>query len=162
MKSLFLIRHAKSSWADSTSDRYRKIAARGIADAHRMGTHIANRIPNNAIVYCSTAVRAKETAAIITSYLPSNQQQIIDQEELYTFDAVALANFISTIPNEISALLVFGHNEAITNFVNKFGSVPVDHVPTAGFVQINFDTNSWDDLSKGTTAHIQFPSALPY
>ena len=57
-------------------------------------------------------------------------------------------------------VILFGHNEAITNFVNKFGDVFIDNVPTAGFVSLQFDTNSWGKIKKGETKKIIFPKKL--
>jgi phosphohistidine phosphatase len=45
----------------------------------------------------------------------------------------------------------FGHNAAITNFVNIFGDVSIENVPTSGFVSIEFDTENWIEIKKGKT-----------
>jgi phosphohistidine phosphatase len=160
MKSIYLIRHAKSSWEFATADKSRSISERGIAAAHTMGEYLAKILPNNYQIWCSTAVRARETANIITSYFPDKAPKIVFKEALYTFSEADLTAFIQTIPDEISTLILFGHNEAITNFVNKFGSITVVNVPTAGFVQLDFAIDAWKNLEKGTTTRIQFPSDL--
>ncbi len=51
--------------------------------------------------------------------------------------------------NSIDYLMVFGHNYAITDFVNKYGSIFIDNVPTAGVVSINFDIDNWSEIFKG-------------
>ncbi|MEY2869533.1 MAG: hypothetical protein RIR01_2030, partial [Bacteroidota bacterium] len=58
------------------------------------------------------------------------------------------------------SVILFGHNAAITNFVNKFGDVFIDNVPTSGFVSLQFDTDSWDSISKGKTKKIIMPKDL--
>jgi phosphohistidine phosphatase len=160
MKSIYLIRHAKSSWEFATADKSRIISERGIAAAHSIGKYLAQYLPDSYVIWCSTAVRAKETAAIMTSYFPESAPKIVYHEALYTFSEADLTEFIQSTPADISTLILFGHNEAITNFVNKFGSISVSNVPTAGFVQLDFAKDTWKNLEKGTTTRIQFPTDL--
>jgi len=160
MKSIYLIRHAKSSWEFATADKSRIISERGIAAAHSIGKYLAQFLPDTYVIWCSTAVRAKETAAIITSYFPEPVPKIEYKEVLYTFSEADLTKFIQSAHEDIAAIILFGHNEAITNFVNKFGSVSVANVPTAGVVQLDFAIDSWKNLEKGITSRIQFPNDL--
>jgi len=160
MKSTYLIRHAKSNWEFATSDKNRVISERGIEAAHRMGKFLAQCLPDTYAIFSSTAVRAKETAAIITSYFPESAPKIIYKEALYTFSEADLTQFIQSTQEDISTLILFGHNEAITNFVNKFGSISISNVPTAGFVQLDFAIDNWKTLEKGITTRIQFPTDL--
>jgi len=55
-------------------------------------------------------------------------------------------------------LILFGHNEAITNFVNKFGDLYIENVPTSGVVALQFDSEDWGNISKGKTITTLFPS----
>ena len=64
------------------------------------------------------------------------------------------------IDNDVMNVLIFGHNSAITDFVNKFGDVYIDNVPTSGLVCINFEINNWKDLKKGKTVTTLFPKEL--
>ena len=59
--------------------------------------------------------------------------------------------------NIFENIILFGHNEAITNFVNKFGDTFIDHVPTAGFVALQFDTDDWAKINKGKTKKNTIP-----
>ncbi len=158
MKTLMLIRHAKSSWEVAVADKSRIISARGIENAHTMGAFLAKIVPEFYAIQCSTAVRAKETAQIICAYLPENARAIGYHEDLYTFNALDLERFICRTDNQNDTLILFGHNEAITDFVNKFGSIYIPNVPTAGFVHLEMAIDSWSSLKKGTTVRIQFPN----
>ena len=62
-----------------------------------------------------------------------------------------------SITNSYNNLILFGHNSAITDFVNKFGDIFIDNVPTSGFVSIKFDCDSWETINKGKTDKIIFP-----
>ena len=81
-------------------------------------------------------------------------------ENLYTFDENQLEQTIKSSNNDYENVILFGHNAAITNFVNKFGDILIDNVPTSGFVSINFDCENWKVVSNGTTVKTLFPRDL--
>jgi len=160
MKNLILIRHSKSSWQTPLNDIDRPLSKRGINDAHLISSNIAEFLPKTYIVWCSTSKRTKESAMIYSEHLMFSFENIIFKEELYTFDESKLEKIIKSCPNEYDNLILFGHNEAITNFVNKFGNIFIDNVSTSGFVNIIFDNDSWNDIEKGVTKKVIFPSDL--
>lgn len=160
MKQLLLIRHAKSSWDAPLHDFDRPLTGKGIQDAHLVSTHINLHIPKTFLVWSSAAKRAAETAIIFAQNLSFPIESIIFKDDLYTFDDRKLEQIIKSCPNDCDHLIVFGHNEAITNFVNKFGNVFIDNVSTSGFVKIDFDSNSWNNIEKGITQKVVFPRDL--
>ena len=160
MKNVILIRHAKSSWDTPSSDKKRPLANRGVADAHLVSSHIAKFLPKKSIIWSSTAKRAKDTATIFLQNITYPLESIIYKEELYTFDVSELTKVIKSCNNSYDCVIVFGHNEAITDFVNKFGDVLIDNVCTSGFVSIDFDTDSWINIEKGHTKKVVFPRDL--
>ena len=160
MKQLILVRHAKSSWDAPLRDVDRPLTNKGIQDAHLVSSHISNQIPKSFLVWSSIAKRASETAIIFAQNIAFPIESITFKEELYTFDEKKLEQIIKLCPNDYDNLILFGHNEAITNFVNKFGNIFIDNVSTSGFVNIIFDTNSWNDIEKGVTKKVIFPSDL--
>ena len=160
MKKLFLIRHAKSSWQAPLRDYDRPLMKSGIHDAHLVSTNILNDIPNTYLMWSSAAKRASETAIIFAQNISYPIESIVFKEELYTFDESKLEQIIKSCPNDYDNLILFGHNEAITNFVNKFGNILIDNVTTSGFVSINFETNNWNTIENGKTIKIIFPRDL--
>jgi phosphohistidine phosphatase len=98
-----------------------------------------------------------ETAIIFTQNFSCPIESIIFKKELYTFDLTKLETIIKNCNDQFDNLILFGHNEAITHFVNKFGNVTVDNVSTSGFVSITFETNSWKAISNGKTNKIILP-----
>lgn len=160
MKNLILIRHAKSSWDAPLTDKDRPLSTRGINDAHLMAGNIDDYLPKSFIVWSSTAQRAKNTAQIFAENLSVPQETIIFRDDLYTFEENNLEKVIKTCDNQFDNLILFGHNGAITNFVNIFGNLPIENVPTAGFVSLSFKTDDWKDISKGITEKVLFPSDL--
>ena len=160
MKQLILIRHAKSSWDAPLQDVDRPLSNKGIQDAHLVSSNIVNQIPKSFIVWSSFAKRAAETAMIFSQNISFPFESVVVKEELYTFDDKKLEKIIKSCSNDYDNLILFGHNEAITNFVNKFGSIFINNVSTSGFVNIIFEQNSWENIEKGTTKKVIFPRDL--
>ncbi len=157
MKNLVLIRHAKSSWEMPLKDIDRPLSSRGIHDAHLISSQIEDYLPKTYIVWCSAARRTKETAIIFSENLMIPFENVIVKEDLYTFDDKKLTEIIKKCENRYDNLILFGHNEAITNFVNKFGNLFIENVPTSGVVSLQFDIENWNDLKKGSTLKTVFP-----
>ena len=160
MKNLILIRHAKSSWDAPLKDIDRPLEKRGIKDAHLVATNSISIVPKTFLIYSSPAKRASETAIIFAQTISYPLEDIIFKDQLYTFDENQLEDFIKNLNNINENVIIFGHNEAITNFVNKFGDVLIANVATSGFVALKFDTNNWNTLKKGKTTKIIFPKDL--
>lgn len=160
MKNLILIRHAKSSWNAPLNDKDRPLSKRGIDNAHQISQAIKDFLPKTNLIWSSSARRTKETAIIFAQNLQWPIENIVFKEELYTFDENQLQKVVTSCNDDYENLILFGHNDAITNFVNKFGDAYIDNVPTSGFVSISLPINSWANLKKGTTNKMFFPRDL--
>lgn len=160
MKNLILIRHAKSSWEAPLKDFDRPLMKRGILDAHEVSANISKFLPKTYIIWSSTAARASETALIFAQNISYPIESIVFKDDLYTFDDRQLEKVIKSCDNSFESVILFGHNEAITNFVNKFGDVFIENVPTSGFVSLQFDSENWDTINKGKIHKTIFPKDL--
>jgi phosphohistidine phosphatase len=160
MKQLILVRHAKSSWDAPLRDFDRPLSNKGIHDAHLVSAAINKHIPKSYLVWSSNAKRASETAMIFAQNISFPIESIVFKDEIYTFDERKLEEIIKSCSDVYDNLIVFGHNEAITNFVNKFGDISIDNVSTSGFVKIIFDSISWKNIEKGITKKVIFPRDL--
>jgi phosphohistidine phosphatase len=160
MKNLILIRHAKSSWDAPIDDKQRFLSSRGVQDAHLISQQISSLIPKTNLIWSSVAKRAAETAIIFAQNLNWPLESILFKEELYTFDVSKLEHEIKQCSNDYENVILFGHNEAITDFVNKFVDSFIDNVPTSGFVSISFPDESWSTIKKGNTTNVLFPRDL--
>ncbi len=160
MKKLILVRHAKSSWKENVIDHERPLLDRGINDAKLVSNTFKNLNYKPDVIISSDAFRAKYTARIFKEALnfPENKFQLL--HDLYDFSGELLLNVIKSCSDEINTLMLFGHNHALTSFVNTYGDKHIDNVPTSGLVVINFNTNHWQDLSKGITDYVLFPRDL--
>ncbi|WP_413998275.1 SixA phosphatase family protein [Flavobacterium sp. W1B] len=160
MKNLILIRHAKSNWDTPLKDIDRPLDQRGMKDAHLVSSNILDSIPKTYVMWSSIAKRASDTAIIFAQNILYPIECIVYKKELYTFDENQLEKTIKSCDNSFDSVILFGHNAAITNFVNKFGDVFIDNVPTSGFVFLQFDTDYWQEINKGKTKKILIPKDL--
>lgn len=160
MKYLILIRHAKSSRENFTADFERDLTEKGIINSIKISNSSIDYVDSNSCIWSSPAKRAFETAKIIVGNWKIDVNLIQQKNALYTFNLNELEKIVKSCPNECNNLILFGHNDAITDFVNKFGDLFIENVPTSGFVSIFFNTNSWNSIDKGKINKILFPRDL--
>jgi phosphohistidine phosphatase len=153
--NLILIRHAKSSWNNDLLDHNRPLSKRGINDALVVFQKYMGLISKSSSIICSSATRTIQTAKIFTinTNLDFSIFKILD--ELYTFDSYKLEKIIKKYYTD--NLIVFGHNPAITDFVNKFGNYNIENVPTCGIVIINFEKLNTISPKQGVIVKTIFP-----
>lgn len=160
MKKLIIVRHAKSSWEYDVIDHERPLNKRGLTDAQLLSKYLRNKNLNIDLVLSSDAIRAKNTATIFINNLEINEEIFVLNHFLYDFSGENLLKTILQCDNSINDLMVFGHNHAITAFVNNYGSKYIENVPTCGVVIIEFNIEHWQDLKKGRTIETLFPRDL--
>lgn len=159
-KKIILVRHAKSSWSYEVSDKDRPLSERGIVDAHLVSTHFLNDLSEVNAVFSSPANRALHTGIIFLRNLDIPFSKLLVTDELYDFGGAAVSQFLKSINDEYNTILIFGHNHAFTEVVNRFGSIAIENVPTSGLTVINFEINSWKNIDKGITERTIFPKHL--
>ncbi|UYW02223.1 histidine phosphatase family protein [Flavobacterium agricola] len=160
MKKIILIRHGKSDWKKMTSDLERPLSSRGIRDVFKVSEFITDYLPEKFVVWSSVAKRAKDTALIFAQNLSIPLETIIFKNELYTFEAENLEHCIKNCDDKYSNLILFGHNDAILDFVNKFTGNTLINVPTSSYISIAFPDSSWKSIDNGTLEHAIFPKQL--
>ncbi|GAA3608608.1 histidine phosphatase family protein [Flavivirga amylovorans] len=160
MKKLILVRHAKSSWKHNVIDHERPLNERGFKDADLVSDNLKATGLNVDLVLSSDAMRAKTTADIFTSNLNINASIVHLNHDLYDFSGGNLIEVIKACNDSVNTLMLFGHNHAITAFVNTYGSISIDNVPTSGVVIIQFDIVNWKKLKEGKTIQTLFPRDL--
>ena len=160
MKNLILVRHAKSSWEVPVHDKDRGLTNQGMKDAHLISNEVKNLVPKTYLIFSSTAKRATNTALIFAQNFAYPLESIIYKEDLYTFDENKLEKFVKSFNNSCETVILFGHNGAITDFVNKFGDVFIENVPTSGFVHMKFESDEWKNINSGKINKTLFPKNL--
>ena len=160
MKSLYLIRHAKSDWGKAElRDIDRPLNARGYSDAYKISSILKAQkiIPD--LVITSPAIRAISTALIFCRNLQSDASDIIINSDLYDSSLKEYKNCISKIDNKFTHVLLFGHNPTITECAKKLlGSFP-EEMPTCSIAGIRSDEDDWNNftLKKCELLFFDFP-----
>lgn len=160
MKTLYLVRHAKSSHEFDLHDHERPLAERGLNDAPLVAAHVKEKIKLPQLVLSSDAVRAKSTAILFLKELGIPENKMILDKRLYDFDGERLDSVIRETNDDVDILMVFGHNNAMTNKVNEYGDQYIDSVSTASFTAIEFDADSWKNIAEGKTKHYIKPKDI--
>jgi len=160
MKHLILVRHGKSTWEYPVRDHDRVLLQRGIQDAHMIGEHLKQLHVKPDYIWTSTAARALQTATLVAEYLDYGLQSLVLKRELYTFEEQQLLGVVRSCTDDIDTLMLFSHNHGLTELVNSLGSQRFENIPTTGVVAIDFETNTWQGLARGTTAFHVFPKEL--
>ena len=165
MKTLHLLRHAKSAWDQpGLSDRERGLNKRGRRDAPRMGAALAKRLQPLSVAV-SPARRAQLTFEGVCEGWPALADMPHHTEEyLYTFSCGDLLDWIAMQDDGCSALFMLGHNPAFTDLVNTLaGGHLLDNLPTAGYAHLTLDIERWSEVSAecAVLEYSLFPKQLP-
>jgi phosphohistidine phosphatase len=158
MKTLYIVRHAKSSWNYiDVKDYDRPLTERGINDAYLIASVLKTKIKKPDVFLSSSANRALHTAIIFSDTLGYPLTNLKINRSLYSFSDGYLLKTIYALDDDFDTAIIFSHNHGINDFVNKFGNQIIDNVPTAGVVGIKFDENHWKNVKKGETILVEFP-----
>jgi phosphohistidine phosphatase len=149
MKTLYILRHAKSSWEfDELSDHDRPLNKRGRSDAPLIGQELAARGVKPDLVISSPAVRAISTATLVSKEMGYDPDDILVEERVYGAGREDLLEVVQNAPAEADHLMLVGHNEALSEFANMVAPEHIASLPTAGVVALEFDCESWYDISR--------------
>lgn len=157
MKTLYLCRHAKSSWADPGMDDFdRPLNERGLRNAAFMAKTFKQRGEPVELMVSSPAKRARTTARSFAEALGTNKERSVEEPSIYLADRTTLAQIVQRLPNEVSRAMLFGHNPGFTDLVNYLSDAGVDNLPTCGIVRIDFAVNDWQHIGKGSGTLVWF------
>jgi phosphohistidine phosphatase len=166
VKTLYLIRHAKSSWnIPALSDIDRPLNERGYTDAHEMAKRIRKKIQNNTanssgdILISSPAIRATSTALIFARTFAIDASRIHLHPLLYDTSSKQYIAVITALSDEFNNAFLFGHNPVITETANLLGGTQLADMATCGIVGIEFDSRTWKQAAQtgGKLIFYDFP-----
>jgi phosphohistidine phosphatase len=147
MKTLYLIRHGKSSWdSPSQKDHERTLLEKGIQRTQKVARFMAEKGVAPDLIISSHAVRAYETAKIIASFLNYPEKKIRIEEDLYFNGMSAMENLIFSMDDDVDQLMLVGHNPDMTDFVNLFINPKIFNLPTTGSACFRFNIANWNDI----------------
>ncbi|WP_205512943.1 SixA phosphatase family protein [Longitalea arenae] len=144
MKSVIIIRHAKSSWDHSDlSDFDRPLNERGKEDAPKMANRLLERNIKIDAFISSSAKRARKTAALFIKEFGGHKEDIILVPELYLAGPDAFYTAIAQAPEKANTIALFAHNPGITEFANELTDVRIDDMPTCAVFAVKADIDHW-------------------
>ncbi|MBA4405826.1 phosphohistidine phosphatase [bacterium] len=149
MKTLYLIRHAKSSWDDTNqTDFERPLNKRGEHDTPIMAKVLSNVNLSSGLVISSPANRAYTTAQIFMEKLLFPSEKIITDNRIYEAGIRELMTLVREIDNRIETVLLFGHNPGLTSLTNLLGDKFIPEMPTCSIVGLKFELNTWAEVER--------------
>ena len=146
MKTIIIVRHAKSSWDDlSLSDFDRPLNERGKHDAPIMAERLLKKQPTIQAFISSPAKRARKTATIFAKTYGLEKGDVQLKDDLYMASESVFYSVISQLPESVNSIAVFAHNPGLTDFVNSLTHFRIDDVPTCGIFAISAQ-GPWEDF----------------
>jgi phosphohistidine phosphatase len=150
MKTLLILRHAKSSWKDpDLPDQDRPLNKRGKHDAPRMGKLLKDEdlIPD--LIISSTAARAKKTAELVAKACKYKGEEIVSSHSLYGAElAEDYLKILQELSDKYKAVLVIGHSPSVEETVEVLTGSPDVIMPTCALAHISLPIQNWAELNK--------------
>lgn len=151
MKTVYLIRHAKSSWEDSSlRDIERPLNRRGLRDAPFMAQMLKGRGVVADQIISSPANRAFTTATYFAEALSIIPEDIVVRHDIYEAHPQTVLGIITSLSADLNNVLIFGHNPTFTSLANMFADQYIANLSTCGIVQLAFTGADWALFSPDT------------
>jgi phosphohistidine phosphatase len=160
MKTLYLVRHAKSSWKYPNLDDFeRPLNKRGRKSAPFMGKILKKLKVAPDFIISSPANRAAMTARIIADIINYPLEKIRYSESIYEFSEDALIHVVKDIDDAVNKAMVVGHNPALNGLANYIGDQPISNIPTCGVYCVELDIATWAKIGQqcGKSKFFEFP-----
>lgn len=153
MKTLYIVRHAKSSWDHpGLEDHQRPLLEKGKKRTKYVVDYFLDHGIKPDLIISSHAVRAYETAKIIATGVHYPDNDIVVSRSLYFGYSDNVYDIFYDLSDDVNELMIVGHNPTFTTFANNFLDQKIDNLPTSGAVAITFDMNSWSDIHQAESS----------
>jgi phosphohistidine phosphatase len=154
MKTLLLLRHAKSSWKQpEMADHDRPLNRRGKKEAPKVGRYLKENDLVPDLILSSTARRAHDTAQAVADEC-GFAGQIDLYQDLYLSDTACYLDLLHCLPDDANRVLVVGHNPDLDELLTLLTDV-AEHMTTAALAQVDLPITSWQELSEATDGRLQ-------
>ena len=145
MKSLTLLRHAKSSWnSAAASDHDRPLNKRGERDAPLMGERIKAKDIRPSLIVSSPATRAWTTAKIVADIINYPREFLQRDDRLYMANVTSIMDVIEDQDSGFNHIMIVAHNPGLTAFANYLVPDITPNLPTCGVVSVTMDSDEWE------------------
>jgi phosphohistidine phosphatase len=154
MKTLTILRHAKSSWQDSSlADHDRPLNKRGQRDAPVMGERTQQAGIRPSLILSSPAVRAWTTAKLVAKEISYPIEFLQRDERLYHAGVRRIIEVLAEQDVAFNSIMIVGHNPGFTDFANHLLPGLTRNIPTCGLVSVTLDSDDWN-LKKKKNAEL--------
>lgn len=149
MKTLYLLRHAKSSWGEpGLRDFDRPLNARGREAASLVGSYVGRKNLRPDLLLVSPATRARETAVLVAASAGLTPGLLLYDERIYEADAARLLAVVSSVEDSARAAMLVGHNPGLEDVLALL-SGEARPMPTAALACLALDVGKWDEARPG-------------
>ena len=157
MKTLILVRHAKSSWDQpGLSDMERPLNERGKADAPEMAKRLKEKGVEIDLFVSSPAKRARKTAKYFAEEFDAKKREIKIVDDLYLATATAFSDTVSALDDDCNTVALFSHNPGITDFASSLTNVRIDDMPTCAVFGVQVETDHWSAFEEAEKKFLFF------
>ncbi|MEO9004160.1 MAG: histidine phosphatase family protein [Ginsengibacter sp.] len=164
MKTLLIVRHAKSGWDDdSLSDFERTLTDRGKSDAIMMARRLIEKSIGIEAFVSSSARRAQQTAKIFMNEYATTEKSPLLIPSLYEGSVKDFNTAINSFNDESDVVALFAHNPGVTDFVNSTECSPIYNMPTCAVFGMAIETSHWKEFRKAKKEFLFFdyPKNIP-
>lgn len=164
MKTLYIARHAKSSWDhEGITDFERPLNTRGHKDAPRMGAVLHGLGARPGLIRSSAAERAITTARYYAEALGYRSEDIVVDAGMYGAGPIELIDMVATFPDEVGEAMIVGHNPTMHMLAYRLAGFEATNLPTAAVVCIDFEMNTWGSIrdTRGQVRYFEYPKKNP-
>lgn len=158
MKTVYIIRHAKSSWANfNQSDFERPLNERGHENAVEMAERLLNRKIRIDAFISSPALRARQTCEHFCKVFSRDKNEMIFIEALYHAERTTIKNVIAHTDDKYNTIAVFTHNPGVSEYVNSLvEDVYTDNMPTCGVFAVSAEISDWEAFDNAEKSFLFF------
>lgn len=158
MKTVYVVRHAKSSWdKPELPDHFRKLTPKGEEQITKVGKHLRMKFVNPELIITSSATRALETTKIMAKELHYPLDQININTTFYRTGREEIMETLFELPDEIESVMIVGHDPTFTELVNSFleSEDQIKKLPTSAVAAFRFKTDHWEEIDR-SKHHMEF------
>jgi len=157
MKTILLIRHAKSSWDNTVQKDFdRPLNERGLKDAPAMAKRLLEKNVQIDALISSPAKRAITTCMLFAEVYSIKPKDIITYNDLYNAQPPTFLKAIKAANDTFNTIAIFAHNPGVTDFANRLTDTRIDDMPTCAIFAIQADIEQWKDFEKAKRQFLFF------
>ena len=157
MKTLLLVRHAKSSWDEpGLEDHERPLNERGLRNAPLMGHRLGERGTIPDLIRSSTAVRARSTAQLMARAMGLMHEHVELDERLYGASPETILDIAAEADDAVGTVMIVAHDPGLSDLAYSLSDGEIEHMPTCAVAEFRFDVETWREAVESEPVDTRF------